>query len=57
VPRRADGGEVRSERVILRLTPTGRDVLDELRGTQSRSAYIRSLLGREAANRPRRRDP
>ncbi len=51
--RSPDGSEPRTHTVHVRITPAGMRALDRLRGRQTRSAYIRSLLAAEA----RRREP
>lgn len=47
---RPQGAVARSVTVKVRMTPQGTEVLDRLRGSLSRSAYIRHLLAKEAKN-------
>lgn len=46
--RRPDGTTARTVIIAMRLTPTGGEMLDRLRGDLSRSAFMRQLLIDEA---------
>lgn len=43
-----DGKEPRTQTLHTRITPTGLQVLDRLRGTRTRSQYIRDLIAADA---------
>lgn len=54
MPRRPDGRQPRTVTVHVRLTPAGAQALDQARGPQTRSTYIRALLA-AAVNRKAQR--
>lgn len=44
---RPQGPEARTEVLQVRFTPTGMRTLDEMRGSTTRSAFVRRLIARE----------
>lgn len=48
-PSRSESGEASSVHVKIRVTPTEAEMLDELRGESSRSAFLREKLSRKPA--------
>lgn len=51
--RRPDGRIARTVTVTFRTSLEGAKMIDRLRGKQSRSAYLRGLLAREAQQQPK----
>jgi hypothetical protein len=42
--RRPDGAQVRSSRLFVRITPAGRDVIDQVRGGETISEFVRTAI-------------